>query len=120
MTGEPGCGKTTVIRKISEILTVKGMKPGGVISGEIRRSGLRIGFSLEDLMTQERGILAHVDQKEGPRVGKYRVNLPDIQRVGVSAIRRAMTDADVIIVDELGPMELYSIAFISAIEMARA
>lgn len=94
------------------------MKPGGMISGEIRRTGLRIGFSLEDLMTQERGILADVDQKEGPRVGKYRVNLPDIQRIGVSAIRRAMTDADVIVVDELGPMELHSMSFILAVEMA--
>ena len=96
------------------------MKPGGMISSEIRRSGLRIGFSLEDLMTQERGILAHIDQKEGPRIGKYRVNLPDIQRVGVTAIRRAITDADVVIVDELGPMELHSMSFILAVEMALA
>lgn len=93
---------------------------GGMISGEIRREGVRIGFSLEDLATHETGILAHVDQKDGPRVGKYRVNLPDIQRVGVTAIGRAIAETDVVIVDELGPMELHSMPFILAVEMALA
>jgi nucleoside-triphosphatase len=120
LTGDPGCGKTTVIRRISDILTTRGIKPGGMISGEIRRGGARIGFSLEDLMTHETGTLAHVDQIDGPRVGKYRVNLPDIQRVGVTAIQRAIAEADVIIVDELGPMELHSMPFILAVEIALA
>lgn len=109
-----------MIRKTSDILTSRGTKPGGIISGEIRRGGVRIGFSLEDLMTHETGVLAHVDQKDGPRVGKYRVNLPDIQRVGVNAIRRAIAEAEVIIVDELGPMELHSMPFILTVEMALA
>src|SRR3989304_8207312 len=118
LPGDPGCGKTTAMRKISEILAGKGIRAGGVISGEIRESGIRMGFRLEDLMTHEQGILAHIDQKDGPRAGKYRVNLPDIQRVGVAAIRRAIEDAVVILVDELGPMELHSMPFILAVEMA--
>jgi nucleoside-triphosphatase len=93
---------------------------GGIISGEIRRDAVRIGFSLEDLMTHQKGILARVDQREGPRVGKYRVNLLDIERVGVMAIRRAIAEADIVIVDELGPMELHSIPFIMAVEAAEA
>jgi nucleoside-triphosphatase len=120
LTGDPGCGKTTVIRRISDILRGRGTKIGGMISGEIRREGVRIGFSLEDLITHETGTLAHVDQKDGPRVGKYRVNLSDIQRVGVTAIRRAITEADVVIVDELGPMELHSMPFILSVEEALA
>jgi nucleoside-triphosphatase len=97
-----------------------GEKPGGIISGEIRRDGVRIGFSLEDLMTHQTGILAHVDQREGPRVGKYRVNLLNIERVGVMAIHRAVAEANVVIVDELGPMELHSTPFIAAVERAQA
>ena len=120
LTGDPGYGKTTAIRMISEILAGKGIRAGGMISGEIRESGIRMGFRLEDLMTHEHGVLAHVNQKDGPRVGRYRVNLPDIQRVGVAAIRRAIEDAFVIIVDELGPMELHSMPFILAVEMALA
>ncbi len=90
------------------------------MSREIRESGIRVGFSLEDLATHETGTLAHVNQKEGPRVGKYRVNLADIQRIAVSAVKRSITESDVIIVDELGPMELNSMPFILIVEMALA
>ena len=69
-------------------------------------------------MTHESGILAHVGLEAGPRVGRYRVNLSDIQRVGVTAIRRAIAEADVVIVDELGPMELHSLPFVKSVEMA--
>lgn len=67
LTGEPGCGKTTAIKRTCEILQMK-MKIGGVVSGEIREGGVRVGFSLEDIMTHEKGILAHINQGEGPRV----------------------------------------------------
>lgn len=120
LTGEPSCGKTTAIKKTCEMLLTKSMRCGGVVSGEIRERGIRVGFSLEDLSTQDTGTLAHVNLNEGPRVGKYRVNLPDIQRIGVTAIKHAIEEADVIIVDELGPMELHSMPFILAVEMALA
>ena len=120
LTGEPGCGKTTVVRKVCEALEKRGNRPGGMISSEIRHGGVRVGFNLEDVLTHEVGILAHVDQQDGPRVGKYRVNLHDIERVGVTAIRRAIADSDVIIVDEIGPMELNSMPFILAVETALA
>jgi len=118
LTGNPGCGKTTVIRRVCDILVNNGTKPGGMVSEEIRKGGVRVGFSLEDLMTHETGVLARVDERDGPRVGKYYVNLQDLQRVGAVAIRRAMVEADVVIVDELGPMELHSIPFILAVERA--
>lgn len=118
LTGEPGCGKTTVVRKVCELLAKRGRKLGGVISGELKVDGVRVGFSLEDLLTRERGVLAHIDQGDGPRVGKYKVNLPDLQRVGVAAIERAVTEADIVVVDEIGPMELHSEPFISVVQKA--
>lgn len=69
-------------------------------------------------MTHETGILAHTNQVEGPRIGKYRVNLAEIERVGASAIDRATRIADIIVVDEIGPMELNSKPFIRAVETA--
>ncbi len=118
LTGNPGCGKTTIIRRVCDILVSKGTKPGGMISEEIRKGGVRVGFSLEDLITHEIGVLARVDDRDGPRVGKYHVNLQDLQHVGAVAIRRAMVEADVVFVDELGPMELHSMPFILAVERA--
>ncbi len=120
LTGEPGCGKTTAIKKTREILMSQGRKVGGIVSGEMREGGIRVGFSLENVTTWETGTLAHINQKEGPRVGKYRVNLADIQRIAVSAIKRAIAESDVIIIDELGPMELNSMPFILGVEMALA
>jgi nucleoside-triphosphatase len=102
------------------MLMASGRKVGGFVSGEIRDRGVREGFSLEDLSTHETGTLAHISQRDGPAVGKYRVNLADVQRIAVTAIKRAIAEADVVIVDELGPMELNSMPFIVAVEMALA
>jgi nucleoside-triphosphatase len=97
---------------------VKGITFGGVVSREIRLGGVRLGFSLEDLLTHECGILAHVNQKDGPRIGRYHVNLTDLERIGAAAIRKAAGCADLIIVDEIGPMELHSTPFVLAVRTA--
>ncbi len=120
LTGEPGCGKTTAVRKLCYLLTARGRKVGGVVSTEIRERGMRVGFTLEDLASHEVGCLAHVNQAEGPRVGKYRVNLADIERIAAHAITRAIAESDVIVVDELGPMELNSKPFVTTVEVALA
>jgi nucleoside-triphosphatase len=120
LTGEPGCGKTTAVRKTAELLILRGIGVGGILSGEIREGGTRVGFSLEDLVTREKGTLARVGLQGGPRVGKYRVNLCDIERIGVRAIERAVRDSEVIVADELGPMELFSTPFIQAVEKGLA
>ena len=92
----------------------------GIISSEIRSSGERIGFQLEDILTHKVGILAHSEDRSNgaPTVGKYHVNLPDIERIGAVAIRKAAIEAEVVIVDEIGPMELKSTQFILAVEFA--
>jgi len=120
LTGEPGSGKTTAVRKTAELLILRGVGVGGMLSGEIREGGRRVGFSLEDLITHEKGTLARVGLQEGPRVGKYRVNLHDIERVGAMAIERAVRDSEVVVADELGPMELFSTPFIQAVERGLA
>ena len=120
LTGEPGSGKTTTVRKTAGLLAQRGVGVGGMLTGEIREGGIRVGFSLEDLVTHEKGTLARVGLQEGPRVGKYRVNLYDIERIGVSAIERAVRDSEVVVADELGPMELFSTPFIQAVEKCLA
>lgn len=118
LTGDPGCGKTTVIARVNELLEGLGITVGGVISREIRQNGVRVGFSLEDRCTNEIGILAHIDQKEGSRIGKYRVNMTDLERIGAGGVLRAVNQADVVFIDEIGPMELNSMLFNDAVEAA--
>jgi nucleoside-triphosphatase len=118
LTGNPGCGKTTVMKKTAELLSLRGMKIGGMISSEIRERGTRIGFSVEDLITHVQGVLADVGRSDGPRVGKYTVNIGDLDRIGTRAIQSAIDGADVVLVDELGPMELHSRRFIDSVRAA--
>lgn len=121
LTGPPGVGKTTAIRLIARDLGRRGKKVGGMVSSEIRDAGGRVGFQLEDIATHKVGILAHSQEKPRdafPTVGKYYVNLFDIERIGAAAIRNAVNMTDVIVIDEIGPMELKSKEFIAAVEFA--
>jgi len=112
ITGPPRIGKTTVCRKVIESL---GYRVGGMSTSEIR-DGDRIGFQITDLMTGATGTLAHI-HGSGPMVGKYHVNLTDLDNIGAKAIERAL-DAELIVIDEIGPMELKSGRFVKAVEMA--
>ena len=115
ITGRPGVGKTTVLLKVVEGLRAEGFKVGGMISREVRKSGSRIGFEILDIASGRKGWLAHIKQPVGPKIGKYRVNLNDLNSVGVKAILDALERADVIAIDEVGPMELYSKEFVEAV-----
>jgi nucleoside-triphosphatase len=118
LTGVPGVGKTTVLLKTVEALKARGYSVGGMISREVRSCGVRVGFEILDLGSGRRGWLAHINQKIGPQVGKYRVNIEDLNSVGVEAILKAIEDHDVVAIDEIGPMELFSEKFREAVKKA--
>lgn len=111
LTGPPRIGKTTVILKVIDHLREKNIRVGGMISQEILEKGVRVGFRIIDLLNNVEGILAHINYKGGPQVGKYRVCLEDLERIGAKAIFDACEKAEVVIIDEVGPMELYSEPF---------
>ena len=116
LTGTPGSGKSTVLMNVIDILKKKGLKVGGFITPEIRARGKRIGFKVVDIHSNAEGILASVDQKYGPQVGKYHVNLEDFEKVALNALDFAMKECDIICVDEIGKMELFSTRFKDKIE----
>jgi len=111
LTGKPRCGKSTVLMKIIGILKKKEFKVGGFISPEIRVRENRIGFKVVDIHSGEKGILASINQKTGPSVGKYRVNLDAFERVALKALNFAVEECDIVCIDELGTMELFSQEF---------
>lgn len=118
VTGPPRTGKTTVLLKTVEELKRRGYRLGGMTSREVREMGLRRGFKIQDILSGKAGWLAHVDQSVGPRIGKYRVNLHDLHSVGVAAILSAIENAQILIIDEIGPMELLSAEFQDAVQKA--
>lgn len=118
LTGAPGVGKTTVLIKTVEALKAKGISVGGMVSREAREGNVRVGFELLDLTSGNQGWLAHTRQKTGPQVGKYHVNLLDLETIGAKAIIDAIEKCDAIAIDEGGPMELFSLKFKQAVQAA--
>jgi len=115
LTGPPGCGKTTAILRIVNELKKRGVRVEGMYTQELREGGRRIGFIIKRI-TGGKGTLAHVRFREGPRLGRYVVNLRDLEAIGVSALMDGLKEAEVIVVDEVGPMELFSQRFREAVE----
>ena len=111
LTGHPGVGKTTVVRKIVEAL---GQRAGGFYTEEIRGPGGRKGFRLVTLDGHE-AVMAHVDIRTRNRVGRYGVDVATLDSVGVTAIREAIQSREVVVVDEIGKMELFSGEFRGAV-----
>lgn len=117
ITGKPGAGKTTLILGTVEELKKRGYRIGGMVTREVRERGKRVGFKIKALDTGEEGILAWVGEGH-PKVGRYAVNLHDLEKVGVGAIRRAIGEADLVAIDEIGAMEFKSREFKNAVEEA--
>ncbi len=117
ITGRPGCGKTTLCKKAVEALRDK-LAVGGVITEEIRRGGKRTGFKIMDLVTGEETLLARTGPGQGPRVGRYVVNIDALHGLGERALHRAVEECDLIVIDEVGAMELKSPGFAAAVAKA--
>ncbi len=109
ITGHPGSGKTTVIRKVIQQL---GQQAGGFYTEEIFGPGGRQGFRLITLAGQE-AILAHKDIRgpKVPKVSRYGVDVAALERVGIAALKRAQKAGKILVVDEIGKMELLSEKF---------
>ena len=107
LTGRPGTGKTSLLKQ-----AVAGMKgiAGGFYTEEIRTQGVRQGFRLVTLDGQD-AILAHISIHSPYRVSKYGVDIDSLDKVGVSALHRAARECDLVVIDEIGKMELFSANF---------
>jgi nucleoside-triphosphatase len=115
VTGSPGIGKSTLVAKVAK---AAGMRVGGVLARDKRYKDRRIGFELLDLASGAVGMLAD-EAGSGPQLGKYRVHPEDLDGIGAHAVENALK-CDLIVVDEVGPMELSSRRFVSAVETAIA
>lgn len=116
LTGRPGVGKTTLIKAAIAPL---GDRAGGFYTEEILGPGGRKGFRLITLDGQS-GVIAHVDIKSRSQVGRYGVKVEVIDQLGAAAIRSAVDHNSIVIIDEIGKMELYSSPFQSAVLKAIA
>ncbi|MFH1638933.1 MAG: nucleoside-triphosphatase [Chloroflexota bacterium] len=111
LTGQPGTGKTSLIKTVAGEFAGNA---GGFYTEEIRSQGTRLGFRLVTL-DGESGTLAHIKIKSPHRVGRYGVDLDALEHLGVTAVLRAVDGCDLIVIDEIGKMELFSDSFKEAV-----
>jgi nucleoside-triphosphatase len=107
ITGLPGVGKTTLIKKLSEAL--KNLYPVGFYTEEIRERGERRGFELISL-EGKKGLLSHKDIKSPYKVGQYNVDVKGFEDF-IDSIFFFNPLTRLIIIDEIGKMECLSDRF---------
>jgi nucleoside-triphosphatase len=107
LTGMPGTGKTTIIK---QIISACGENASGFYTEEIRVSGIRQGFRIVTTGGQT-AILAHLDIHSPYTVSKYGVDIEGLEKIGLAALRQAADHNKLIILDEIGKMELFSDPF---------
>ena len=107
LTGRPGVGKTTLLREL--VARYRG-PAGGFYTEEVRERGTRLGFDMVTLGGR-RVALARIGFRGEHRVSKYGVDVEALERVGVEALREALQRDALVVVDEIGKMELFSPEF---------
>jgi len=117
ITGMPSVGKTQTLVKIIEKLEGTGYTVEGMVTEQVIKDKKRVGFSVLDWQTKEKDVFAHMDFDLKDKVGKYGVDTSVLDRIGVAAIEKAVADDEVniIIIDEIGKMEMLSEKFCEAV-----
>ncbi len=115
ITGEPGIGKTTCLSRAIDTIKSGSFTVGGVISREVKVRGERTAFEMIDLKTGESDVLASKSLDAGPKLGRYRVNLRYLAEGGVKALISSFETSDLTVIDEIGPMEMFSPEFRRAV-----
>ena len=118
ITGLPGAGKTHALRRVIEMLETEEKVIGGMLTEPIMENDERKGFQVLNWITKEEKILAHEDFESSFTVGIYGIDIEALETIGVKAIDDATDKADVIIIDEVGKMEVESKLFVDAVKRA--
>ena len=95
--------------KINDRFKQLGLMVSGILTEEVRTDGVRTGFKIRNLASGEEGCLARTTLQKGPRIGNYRVNTQDLEKIGAMTLDNAARgESPLVLIDEVGPMEMTS------------
>ncbi|MHB1434531.1 MAG: NTPase [Thermoplasmata archaeon] len=115
IAGLPGSGKTQTLLRIIQLLEEEGIVVGGMVTEPIIEKRRPVGFHLVHWATKERGVFAHENLKSRHRSGRYGIAVEVLEDLGVRALADARESADVIVIDEVGKLEVDSEIFTQAV-----
>ncbi|MCQ2056207.1 MAG: NTPase [archaeon] len=118
ITGLPGTGKTTSLLRVIDMLKDEELVVGGMINEPILNGRHRVGMMTRNLLTSEKEVFAKAGFESKIMVGKFGVDIHALERVGVQAIRDAVDQCSLIVIDEVGKMEVESEEFSKAVKEA--
>jgi nucleoside-triphosphatase len=113
LTGSPGCGKTTVILRLVDL--VRDLRLAGFHTQELRQRGQRVGFEAVGLSSGLRTVLAHTGSRSRTRVGRYGVEPANLEPLVRAELVRPPDGVNAYFIDEIGKMELFCPAFVAAV-----
>jgi nucleoside-triphosphatase len=124
VVGEPRSGKTGWCRRYIDWRRKSGSSVGGILSPAIEKQGQRVGSNALDLLTGQEipfaRLSGHGCFKEGEMVGDYTISRDGIL-FACGAIKRAVESrCDLVVIDEVGPLELRGKGLLPAVELALA
>ena len=114
VTGRPGAGKTSVVETVARKFP---QVAGGFTTSEIRERGVRKGFRVTTL-DGKAAVLAHASFAGPVRVGKYGVDVPAFEQLALPALEDAVLRRRIVVIDEIGKMELASKLFCDVVQKA--
>ena len=122
LTGQPASGKTTIVKRVSDHLRSLaqggdgGVSLAGFYTEEVREGDSRVGFDVVSMGNSgKKAKLSRIEANPGrarPMVGKYVVDVDSFEALALSELSEEKVEAcEIIVIDEVGKMELYSEAF---------
>lgn len=124
ITGLPNVGKTSTLIKIVKKLESEDFNVGGMVTQPVTEGDKRVGVLVRDWRTGDEDVFSHLEfdtkQKVETDEGVYHVKTEILEAIGVKALREALQDptVDILIIDEVGKMEMHSEAFCDAVKEA--
>lgn len=118
ITGLPEAGKTYTLLKVIEMLENSETKIGGMITKPMFKKDKKIGFEIVNWMTKEKAVLAKFNPDADIENEQFDVEIKALETIGVKAITQATEEADIIVIDEVGKLEVESDVFVNAVKAA--
>jgi nucleoside-triphosphatase len=116
ITGLPGSGKTYALLRVINMLKEEELLIGGMVDEPIETGRKKTGFTVRNLLTGEKEVFASTEYESKIMVGKMGLDLEKLEKVGVNALKEAIEKCDIIVIDEVGKMEVESEAFVEAVK----